>query len=201
MRLVECRIKPVALFMCSFLGMNKTPFWCLTVKQKKLAVISLSAIIILGLTLSATAFYFDFQYFETDKMVYEVGETIEMVARLIADFSPEGWCYVSFATVTDLGPAFADEYFISASPNPRMLNSSYTISPEDTNPGENGTTAHVLFNVEIFDTVSQGDYENITITITRGHLTVVPVTPLIVQSDNNMTLISQVVSIYDNNVK
>ncbi len=187
--------------MCSFLGMNKTPFWCLTVKQKKLAVISLSVIIILGLTLSATAFYFDFQYFETDKMVYEVGETIEMVARLIADFSPEGWCYVSFATVTDLGPAFADEYFISASPNPRMLNSSYTILPEDTNPGENGTVAHILFNVEIFDTVSQGDYENITITITRGHLTVVPVTPLIVQSDTNMTLISRVVSIHNNNVE
>lgn len=153
------------------------------------------------MTLSATAFYFDFQSFETDKMVYEVGETIEMVAKLIADFSPEGWCYVSFATVTDLGPAFADEYFISASPNPRMLNSSYTILPEDTNPGENGTTAHVLFNVEIFDTVSQGDHENITITITRGHLTVVSVTPLIVQSDNNMTLISRVVSIHNNNVE
>jgi len=181
--------------------MDKTLPWCLTMKQKKLAVISLSLIIILGLTLSATAFYFDFQSFETDKMVYEVGETIEMVARLIADFSPEGWCYVSFATVTDLGPAFADEYFISASPNPRMLNSSYTISPEDTNPGENGTTAHVLFNVEIFDTVSQGDHENITVTITRGHLTVVPVTPLIVQSDNNVTLISRVVSIHNNNVE
>lgn len=181
--------------------MNKTLSWCLTVKQKKLAIISLSAIIVLGLTLSATAFYFDFQSFETDKMVYEVGETIEMVARLIADFSPEGWCYVSFATVTDLGPAFADEYFISASPNPRMLNSSYTILPEDTNPGENGTTAHVLFNVEIFDTVSQGDHDNVTITITRGHLTVIPVTLLIVQSDNNMTLISRVVSIHNNNVE
>ncbi len=181
--------------------MDTTHFWCLTVKQKKFAIISLSVIIILSLTLSATAFYFDFQSFETDKMVYEVGETIEMVARLIADFSPEGWCYVSFATVTDLGPAFADEYFISASPNPRMLNSSYTILPEDTNPGENGTTAHVLFNVEIFDTVSQGDHENITITITRGHLTVIPVTPLIVQSDNNMTLISRVVSIHNNNVE
>lgn len=153
------------------------------------------------MTLSATAFYFDFQSFETDKLVYEVGETIEMVARLIADFSPEGWCYVSFATVTDQGPAFADEYFISASPIPRMLNSSYTILPEDTNPGDNGTIAHVLFNVEIFDTVSQGDHENITISITKGHLTVVPVTPLIVQSDNNITLISRIVSIHNNNVE
>jgi len=170
-------------------------------KQKKSAIISLSVIIILGLTLTATAFYFDFQSFETDKMVYEVGETINMVARLIADFSPEGWCYVSFGTVTDLGPVFADAYYISASPNLRMLNSSYTILPEDTNPGENGTTAHVSFNVQIFDTNSQGNTSSLTITITRGHLTVVPVTPLIVQSDSNMTLISRVVSIHNNNVE
>ena len=187
--------------MCSFLGMNKTSFWCLIVQQRRLAIISLSVIIVLGMTLSVTAFYFDFQYFETDKMVYEVGESVDMVARLIADFSPEGWCYVSFAAVTDLGPAFADEYFISASPNPRMLNSSYTILPDDTSPGENGTTAHIIFNVEIFDTVSQGAGDNIEVTITRGHLTVVPVTPLIVQSDSNSTLISRVVSIHDNSIE
>jgi len=187
--------------MCSFLGMNKTPFWCLTVQQRRLAIISLSIIIVLGLTLSVTAFYFDFQYFETDKMVYEVGESVDMVARLIADFSPEGWCYISFAAVTDLGPAFADEYFISASPIPRMLNSSYTILPDDTSPGENGTTAHILFNVEIFDTVSQGAGDNIEISITRGHLTVIPVTPLIVQSDSNATLVSRVVSIHDNSIE
>jgi len=171
------------------------------VQQRRLAIISLSIIIVLGMSLSVTAFYFDFQYFETDKMVYEVGETVDMVARLIADFSPEGWCYVSFAAVTDLGPAFADEYFISASPNPRMLNSSYTILPDDANPGENGTTAHILFNVEIFDTVSQGAGDNIEITITRGHLTVLPITPLIVQSDSNTTLISRVVSIHDDNIE
>jgi hypothetical protein len=187
--------------MCSFLGMNKTPFWCLAMQQRRLAIISLSIIIVLGLTLSVTAFYFDFQYFETDKMVYEVGESVDMIARLIADFSPEGWCYVSFAAVTDLGPVFADEYFISASPILRMLNSSYTILPDDTSPGENGTTAHILFNVEIFDTVSQGAGDNIEISITRGHLTVVPVTPLIVQSDSNATLISQVVSIHDNSIE
>jgi hypothetical protein len=170
------------------------------VRQRRSAIISLSIIIVLGMSLSVTAFYFDFQYFETDKMVYEVGEAVDMVARLIADFSPEGWCYVSFAAVTDLGPAFADEYFISASPNPRMLNSSYTILPDDTSPGENGTTAHILFNVEIFDTVSQGAGDNIEITITRGHLTVIPVTPLIVQSDSNTTLISRVASIHSSSI-
>ena len=73
--------------MCSFLGTIKTLFWCLTVRQRRLAIISLSIIIILGMSLSVTAFYFDFQYFETDKMVYEVGETVDMVARLIADFN------------------------------------------------------------------------------------------------------------------
>ena len=186
--------------MCSFLGKNRIHFWCLTVKNRSSASVSLSLVIILGIALTATAFYFDFQYFETDKLVYEVGESVDMVARLIADFSPEGWCFVSFAAVTDLGPAFADEYFISASPNPRMLTSSYTITPDDTSPGENGTTANILFNVEIFDTVSQGAGDNIEITINRGHLTVNPVAPLIVQSDDNATLVAEVVSIHNNTI-
>jgi hypothetical protein len=186
--------------MCSFLGTDRTVFWCLSVKKRNFGLITLSVLLVLGMALSATAFYFDFQYFETDKLVYEVGESIDMVAKLIADFSPEGWCYVSFAAVTDLGPAFADEYFIPASSSPRMLNSSYRLLPDDTNPGENGTSAYILFNVEIFDTVSQGASDNIEITITRGHLTVEPATPLIVQSDDNVTLISRVVSIYDNSI-
>jgi len=154
----------------------------------------------LNMALTATAFYFDFQYFETDKLVYEVGESVDMVARLIADFSQEGWCFVSFAAVTDLGPTFADEYFITASPNPRMLTSSYTILPDDTNPGENGTTANILFNVEIFDTVSQGAGENIEITINRGHLTVNAITPLIVQSDDNVSLVAKIVSIHNSTI-
>ena len=82
------------------------------------------------MTLSVTAFYFDFQYFETDKLVYEVGESVDMVASLIADFSPEGWCYVSFAAVTELGPAFADEYFIEIrQQNPLFFSSQYQQEP------------------------------------------------------------------------
>ena len=153
-----------------------------------------------GLTLPAAAFYFDFQYFETDKMVYEVGETIEMAARLIADFSPEGWCYVSFAVVTDLGPAFADEYFIPPLPDVRIVNSSYTILPEHVNPGENGSSAFVLFNVEIFDTVSQGAEDSIEVSITRGPLTAIPLSPLIVQTGENTTFDLRVVSVYDDNI-
>jgi len=147
------------------------------------------------------AFYFDFQYFETDKMVYEVGETIEMAARLIADFSPEGWCCVSFAIVTDSGPAFADEYFIPPSPDARLVNSSYTILPQHTNPGENGIDAHVLFNVEVFDTVSQGAGDSIEVSITRGHLTVIPVSSLTIQSGTNKTLCFGVVSIHDEDIR
>jgi hypothetical protein len=155
---------------------------------------------VFGLTLPAAAFYFNFQYFETDKMVYEVGETIEMAARLIADFSPEGWCYVSFATITDLGPAFADEYFIPPVPDVRIINSSYTILPEHVNPGENGSLAFVLFNVEVFDTVSQGAEDSIEVTITRGHLTAIPLSSLSVQSGRNTTLELKVASVYDNNI-
>lgn len=169
-------------------------------RKKTVAVISLSLLIVFGLTLPATAFYFDFQYFETDKMVYEVGETIEMAARLIADFSPEGWCYVSFAAVTNLGPAFADEYFIPPLPEARIVNSSYTILPEHVNPGENGSSAFVLFNVEIFDTVSQGAEDSIEVSITRGHLTTIPLSSLIVQTSTNATFYLKAVSVYDDTI-
>jgi hypothetical protein len=147
-----------------------------------------------------SAFYFDFQYFETDKLVYEVGETINMVAKLVADFSQQGWCYVSFAVVTDLGPTFADEYFIQPSPDVRYLNSSYTILPEHTAPNVTGAQAFVLFNVEIFDTVSQGAGDNIEITIIRGHLDVVPETPLIVQSGIDSTLTFRVESVHNSSI-
>jgi len=170
------------------------------VRKKTLAVISISLVIVFGLTLPATAFYFDFQYFETDKMVYEVGETIEMAARLIADFSPEGWCYVSFAAVTNLGPAFADEYFIPPLPDARIVNSSYTILPEHVNPGENGSSAFVLFNVEIFDTVSQGAEDSIEVSINRGHLTTVSLSSLFVQTGKNTTFDLKVVSVYDDSI-
>lgn len=170
------------------------------VQQRKLLIFSISIIIILGLTISATAFYFDFQYFETDKTVYEVGESINMVAKLVADFGIDGYCFVSFAVVTDQGPTFADEYFIPPSPDARLINSNYTIRPEHTNPSESGATAYALFNVEIFDTVTQGASDNVQITITRGHLTVYPETPLIIQSDANTTMNLNVASIHNSDI-
>ena len=169
-------------------------------KRKTTALFPISLILIACLTIPVSAFYFDFQYFETDKLVYEVGETIDMVAKLIADFSTEGWCYVSFAVVTDLGPSFADEYFISPSPTVRNLNSSYTILPENTSPNVTGVQAFVLFTVEIFDTVSQSAGDNIEITINRGHLTTIPLSSLSVQYGLNTSLSLKVASIHNNNI-
>jgi hypothetical protein len=170
------------------------------VKRKASALVPISLLLIAYLAIPVSAFYFDFQYFETDKLVYEVGETIDMVAKLIADFSDEGWCYVSFAVVTDLGPSFADEYFIPPSPVVRYLNSSYTILPDHTSPTETGVQAFVLFTVEIFDTVSQSAGDNIEITINRGHLTTIPLSSLSVQYGLNTSLPLKIASIHNNNV-
>ena len=169
-------------------------------KRKSTAFVPISLLLLACLAIPVSAFYFDFQYFETDKLVYEVGETIDMVAKLIADFSNDGWCYVSFAVVTDLGPSFADEYFIPPSPLVRYLNSSYTILPEHTSPNVTGVQSFVLFTVEIFDTVSQSAGDNIEITINRGHLTTIPLSSLSVQYGINTSLSLMVASIYNNNV-
>ena len=124
------------------------------------------------------ALSFDFQYFETDQMTYEVGETIDMVAKMIAEYDEGGWCYVSFAVVTDKGPVFDDAYFISSSPNIRYFTSSYIIIPEDTSPFPDSITAYVIFNVEIFDKYSQGASETIEVNITRGRIQARAITPL-----------------------
>lgn len=169
-------------------------------KRRKRALLPISLLITVCLVTPVSAFYFDYQYFETDKLVYEVGETINMVAKLIADFSHQGWCYVSFAVVTDLGPAFADEYYIQPSPDIRYLNSTYTILPEHTAPNTTGIQAFVLFNAEIFDTVSQGAGDNIEITITRGHLSVSPLTSLSVQSGIDTSLMFRVESVHNSSI-
>ncbi|MHA2152577.1 MAG: hypothetical protein ACXAAQ_11390, partial [Candidatus Thorarchaeota archaeon] len=169
-------------------------------KRRKRALLPISLLITVCLVTPVSAFYFDFQYFETDKLVYEVGETINMVAKLIADFSHQGWCHVSFAVVTDLGPAFADEYYIQSSPDVRYLNSTYTILPEHTAPNTTGIQAFVLFNAEIFDTVSQGAGDNIEITITRGHLSVSSLTSLSVQSGIDTSLKFRVESVHNSSI-
>ena len=124
--------------------------------QRTIGIVSASILTILCIAGPVSAYYFEFYYFETDKLVYEVGETISMVSKLIADFSQDGWCYVSFSVVTDQGLVFADSYYIPPSPDIRYPNSSYTILPEDTFPNLDGSTAYVIFNVEVYDGYSQG---------------------------------------------
>ena len=194
------QIKPVVETLCCFLRKIMTILWCSQVKRKAIAIFPVFLLFITCLAIPVSAFYFDFQYFETDKLVYEVGETIDMVAKLIADFSAEGWCYVSFAVVTDLGPSFADEYFISPSPLVRYLHSSYTILPEHTSPNITGVQSFALFTVEIFDTVSQSAGDNIEITINRGHLTTIPLSSLSVHYRLNTSLSLKIASVHNNNI-
>jgi hypothetical protein len=170
------------------------------VKRKVTALSSISFLFITCLVIPVSAFYFDFQYFETDKLVYEVGESIDMVAKIIADFSDEGWCFVSFAVVTDIGPSYADEYFISSSPAVRFLNSSYTILPDHASPGETGIDALVLFTVEIYDTVTQSAGDNIEITINRGHLVTIPLASLSVELGTNTSIPLRISSIHNSNI-
>ena len=143
-----------------------------------------------------SALYFEYYYFETNKLVYEVGETINMIAKVTADFSNEGWCYTSFEVVTDFGPKFANGTFISPSPDVRYFTSSYTILPEDTSPGITGAQAFVIFNIEVYDTSSQGSGETIEVQLIRGRLQVIPTQSLTFEYGLNETLAFQVTSIH-----
>jgi len=152
-------------------------------------IILLPTLIALSLiTPVAAAPYLDFHYFETDKTVYVVGERIDMVSKLIADFDEGGWCYVSFTVVADSGPIFSDEKFISASSDIRFLTASYTILPDDVSPGLGIETAYVIFNLEIFDKYSQSISESVEVNITKGPLAITSMSSMDVEYDLNTTL-------------
>ncbi len=168
--------------------------------RNALVIVALAVFIAFGLISPVSAFYFEFDYFETDKLTYEVGETIHMVAKVTADFSEDGWCYVSFAIVTDSGPVFDDDYFIPPSPNTRILTSSYIILPEHTFPGVNGTNGFVIFNIEAFDGYSQGTSETIGINITRGPLTAYALEPLSVPYGTDKSFDLGIVSAHNSNI-
>ncbi|MFW9931111.1 MAG: hypothetical protein ACFFDR_00435, partial [Candidatus Thorarchaeota archaeon] len=163
-------------------------------------VITLSFVIFLGFALPVSALYFDFSYFETDQMTYEVGETINMVTELVADFSEEGWCHVSFLVATDQGLVYDDSFFISPSPNTRLITSKYTILPEHTSPYPDPVVAQISLNVEIFDKYYQGINEIIEVNITRGHLQVQSNGPLSIQTNANATLDFIVTSMYNQSI-
>ncbi len=168
--------------------------------RNALVIVVIAVFITFGLISPVSAFYFEFDYFETDKLTYEVGETIHMVAKVTADFSEDGWCYVSFAIVTDSGSVFDDDYFIPPSPATRILTSSYIIRPEHTFPGINGTSGFVIFNVEVFDGYSQGASETIGINITRGPLTAYALGPLSVPYGTDKSFDLEIVSAHNSNI-
>jgi hypothetical protein len=168
--------------------------------RNALVIVAIAVFITFGLISPVSAFYFEFDYFETDMLTYEVGEAIHMVAKITADFGEDGWCYVSFAIVTDLGPVFDDDYFIPPSPDTRILLSSYIIQPEHTFPGVNGTSGFVIFNIEAFDGYSQGASEIIEINITRGPLTAYALEPLSVPYGTDKSFNLGIVSAHNSNI-
>lgn len=145
-------------------------------------------VVILGTIQPVSALHFEFSYFETDQLSYEIGETINMAASMIADFSEEGWCYVSFSIITDQGLVFDDGFFISPSPDPQLITSTYTILPEHVSPYPEPIVAQISLNVELFDKYYQGINEMIEVNITRGHVQVQPKAPLKIQTNENATL-------------
>jgi len=168
--------------------------------RNALVVAAIAVFIAFGLISPVSAFYFEFDYFETDKLTYEVGETIHMAAKVIADFSEDGWCYVSFAIVTDSGSVFDDDYFIPPSPDTRIITSSYVIRPEHTFPSANGTSGFVIFNIEVFDGYSQGASETIGINITRGPLTAYALEPLSVPYGTDKSFDLGIMSAHNSNI-
>lgn len=133
-------------------------------------------------------------------MVYEVGERIDMVAKLIADFDDDGWCYISFSVITDLGPVFSDAYYISPSMDTRYLSSFYDIIPDDTSPSSGIATTYVIFNLEIFDKYSQSISETVEVNITRGHLAINPLNTMTVEYGINTTLDFRIASSFNSDI-
>ena len=169
-------------------------------KQEKLGLMVVSSILVLIMVTAVSAYSLDFYYFETDKLVYEVGEIIDMVAKIKADFSNDGWCYVSFTIITDMGLVYTNDYFIPPSPDIRYLTSSYIIDSNETAPGLVGTQACAIFQIEIYDEISQIEGGTVDFNITRGQLEVYPETPLHIEYGVNSSLSFKIASVHNENI-
>jgi hypothetical protein len=156
--------------------------------------------IVLTAAVEVSAFQFELYYFETDQLQYHIGETMEMFARILADFSDMGWCYVSFSVVADSGTIYVDERMISPSPDVRYISSKYCIEPSDLFPGENGTKAYAIFNAELFDGYSETVTETIELNISRGQLDCKALSNLTFEENTNTTLYFQVVSRHNQSI-
>ena len=169
---------------------------------KLLAILFLSVAMASYFVAPVSAFYFELYYFETDKMVYEVGETIEMVAKVAAEFSETGSCDLYFAVVrsNDSVTVFYDGYSIPSESSSRLLSSPYVIVPHDITPGVVGAKVQVVFNIVVYDEYTQGNQTQIEIDVKRGHLTTFPESPMSVEFGTNATVTLRIASPHNNNV-
>lgn len=162
------------------------------------AAMALVALFYAGPVLAAT---FEFHYFESDKMTYEVGEAIHMTAKITADFSESGWCHVLFSVSTTQGTAFQDGYYIPSSPIPQYPASTYVVRPTDVSPGVEGETATLIFNYDFYDErFSQAGAQSIVVNITRGALTIEPLSNLTVETESVLKIRLRVVSVHSSEV-
>ncbi len=169
---------------------------------KLLAILFLSVAMASYFVAPVSAFYFELYYFETDKMVYEVGETIEMVVKVAAEFSETGSCDAYFAVVrsNDSVTVFYDGYSIPSESGLRFLTSPYVIMPRDITPGVIGAKMQVVFNIVVYDEYTQGNHTQIEVDVKRGHLTTFPESPLSVEFGTNTTVLLRIASPHNNNV-
>jgi hypothetical protein len=169
-------------------------------RVKLLLSVQISCLVLLAFVMPVSAFYFQLDYFQTDQLVYEVGETIEMAAKLTADFGSDGWCYVSFTVSEDSRQIYEDAYFIPPSPEPRVLQSSFVLTSNTVSPGMNGSTGHAMFDVEMYDKYTHGESETIQINFTRGELLASPINPLEFEYGLNHTFVFKLGSRYNQDV-
>ncbi len=155
-------------------------------------------LVVLTAVQPVSAVTFEVVSFTTDKLVYEVGETIYMASQLTASYNDPGYCHIAFLVVTDQWTVYEDAYYIDSSPDLRTFTSAYTILPSDTSPGENGIQATVQFNYEFVDErLTDSGVSSILINITRGHLSVVPISDMQVVTNSNASLSFKISSIHN----
>ncbi len=156
---------------------------------------------VLAVAVCAAAFSFEFYYFETDKQVYEVGETVHMTAKMTADFDDGGWCYVSFSVVLNETSVHQDGFYLRPSPLPQYPSSTFLITPESVHPGENGLSGFAIFDYDFYDPrYSEASSVSIEINVTRGHLEAVPLEPLEAKTGANVSFSFRVTSIHTEQV-
>ncbi len=172
---------------------------CDQMRLRILFIISLGLFLVIGMATPVMAFEFELNDFKTDKLVYEVGESVSMIANITAEFSSNGGCYASFSITTDLGPVYETVLSISSSPLPQKVRSVYLILPNETAPGTSGINASAVINIEAWDAPSYYEVASNTVVfkIMRGPLKVSTNSSLNIQYGHNATLCLLVASTHN----